>query len=142
MIMATYKGAHTELQEEFGTVVIGTATMDTANATDLVATAGTVGTAELADSAITSVKQAFVGTGSPPSGGHIVQAGAGILGAGLSIWLSFPKVFTSTPKVITSPGAIETTWVAPSTIMTASVLILGSPTVGSYNWIAVGSGAF
>jgi hypothetical protein len=145
--MATYKGCHSELEEGIGTLVVGSSTFDeatiaAATATALYAAAGQVGTTEVADSAITSVKQAFVSAGSPPTGGYMIQGGAGILGAGFSVWLSFPKKFTSTPYVIPSPGAIETTWVAPSTTMTASALILGSPTVGSYNWIAIGSGAF
>lgn len=133
-----------QLEENFANIKAGSVTADILSGATTAVGTGEVGTTELTDSAVTSVKQAFVGLGSPPTGGYMIQGGAGILASG-SLWITYPKAFTATPRVMPFPSSIETVWVSPqdaANIHTASVLILGSAATGSFNWTAIGSGAF
>lgn len=93
-------------------------------------------------------EQYFVGAGSPPAGGHNVQAGGNILSSG-SRWVSFPKPFVDTPYVVASylNEAIDSdsmgTGIGAGSITTGSCIVVGSGTsTGSFTWLAMGSGTW
>jgi len=124
----------------------GSMTADILSGAGLQVGAGEVGTTEIADAGVTAVKQSFAGTGSPPTGGHMVVGGDGTLGGG-SVWVSFPKAFVSAPNVICSVTDIAVNkdvnvHIAAGSIDTGSFIAIGSAATTTFNYMAIGSGTF
>lgn len=153
-----YKGCRTDLQEEFGNIYAGSVITDVLSGATTAVGAAEIGsteiaaagvaTANIADSAVTSVKAALVSTGSPPTGGFIVQMGNSTLAAG-SKWVAFPKSFVSAPEVMTQIKDPEDGLnydvkfrVCPGSVDTGSFFAMGSDATTDFTWIAIGSGAF
>lgn len=86
---------------------------------------GEVGATEIGTGAVTAIKQAFVGIGSPTSTGspmlwgNTFQAGSSATNAGGSIWVTFHANYLAHPYVVLQPQR-------------AQGVTVGSITVGSF----------
>jgi len=149
-------GLRSEQMRSIDMLAAGSITADLISGAGLYVGPGEVGSTEIADNAITatqieassitSVKQAFASTGSPPTGGYILQAGAGTLGGG-SVWVAYPTPFTAAPTVVTTITDIAVNkdvnvHIAAGSVDTGSFIAVGSDAASTFNWMALGSGAF
>lgn len=105
-----------------------------------------VDTANLATESVTFDRQKIIGTGSPTTYGLTELTGTHALSGG-SRWVVFPTNFVTTPNVILSRTEVDQDPDAPEVYVgvgsadTGSFLAVGSTkNVGSFYWVAVGSG--
>jgi len=139
-------GLRSEQMRSIDLLASGSLTADLISGAGLQVGAGEVGTTEIADSGVTSVKQAFASTGSPPTGGYMFQAGESVL-AGGSTWVVYPKAFTAAPIVVAQEINQAVNYdvnvhIAAGSIDTGSFIAAGSDAATPFNWMALGSGTF
>jgi len=139
-------GLRSEQMRSIDLLASGSLTADLISGAGLQVGAGEVGTAEIADAGVTAVKQSFAGTGSPPTGGHMLQAGESIL-AGGSAWVVYPKAFTAAPVIVAQEINQAVNYdvnvhVAAGSVDTGSFIATGSDAATPFNWMALGSGTF
>ena len=114
----------------------------TAQFSDINLGAGAIGTAELADGAVTSTIQSFVGTGSPAAFGISVQAGSNSTTAGSIAWVAFGTPFVAAPvSILVSQAETLEGIYAPAGSWTAgSFIAITESASQSFSWSATGSG--
>jgi len=135
------KGCIQELDQNFTNVYASTMQADTISGATTAVGTGEVGEGELGTGAVTSVKQAFVGLGSPAAYALSVQVGSVANASVGSIWVTFAQNFKALPNVFTTPlvsaahGALRE---SATSIGYGSFLLSGLAST-AYSWMAVGS---
>lgn len=116
-------------------------------ATDISVAAGTIGNAELADSAASGTKVSLefgpIYTGSPIIGNNVALYGtANATGIANTVVVQFQKAFTAAPAavLITPLGSVAVGGPAVTGIAAGSFTFIGAGSNVSHAWLAIGSG--